>query len=320
MAKTAKRRPSPTTAAARAAFTVPVPKGPNPGAIPGRGRFRPPVADEEEEAAFASTAGRSGQRGRASNEALTAARMRASGGMVDDDDVPPVRGFLEDQPQDGDSYEDADDAGVDDKEFEPPQPPAPQSRVRAPKPLAPVIPQVQAPATWTPFAMPTPPQPQHDPRRVTSATMPDLEARVLAAEDVDRLWDWIRGDEDGGQHFLGMQFPTSLALHAVIRQISGESERAGLSILRSLFWRQQHFGFLMLAPILARERTALCHIYLRHDARGGLAQLVHPLVSIAEQLAPNIHLAVYSPDESWERLHKQVLAPLGFSKHAMFIR
>lgn len=154
---------------------------------------------------------------------------------------------------------------------------------------------------------------------VQSASVPDLQARIVVQEDTDRLWDWIRADKDYGQAFLGQRFSTSLALHTFMAQLI-RVEAQGLAIIRAIHYGPHHLGFAMLAPILAAERTALLHVYLQAEVRAQLAQFIAPLVDMAQQIAPGVHLAVVSADAAWARLHRQILAPLGFTEHVMFIR
>lgn len=141
----------------------------------------------------------------------------------------------------------------------------------------------------------------------------------VTVRDVDRLWDWIRADADNGQSFLGTLVKSSLELHKFLQQIVA-SEKDGIAIIRSLHGGEHHLGFAMLAPILTDERTAIMHIYLEKAYRGGLAQIVGPLVDMAEQVAPGVHLAVWSPDDTWARLHRKLLTPFGFTERVMFIR
>lgn len=147
-----------------------------------------------------------------------------------------------------------------------------------------------------------------------------LIAMPVRVGDVDRLWDWLRADADKGQAFLGKPMTTSVALHAQIRFLVEQTEPEGVAIIRSLYWHEEHFGFAMLAPILAADQTALLHIYLKKDARGALATLVQALVELAGQAVPGMHLAVSSADATWARLHRSLLAPLGFIEHTMFVR
>ena len=77
-------------------------------------------------------------------------------------------------------------------------------------------------------------------------------------------------------------------------------------------------GFAMLGPIL--DGVGLLHLYLAQAARGRLAELTPLLVQAAQDLKPALKLAVSSPTPAWARLHRQVLAPLGFREHTLFVR
>lgn len=332
------RQASEATKAARLAFALPGrPKGPVPESM---GRSSQPqtrrgsngsgnkydsgnIEDPDEAAAFTSVApsgqGRSPAQLRSSvGRAGASARMH---GTVDED-VPPVRGFGDDQEQ-NQFDDDLDDAlarplPTDEEVDEPAVLGAGLGAGRA------RMPQGDEPAVRTPRPHMPPPifhraaQPA-DPNILQSATLPNLSLRRVAVADIDHLWDWIRTDEDGGQTFLGRQFATSMDLHHFINFVNIEGERVGLSLVRSLYWQDAHFGFLMLAPILAAEKTALCHVYLNQDTRGQLPQLVGHLLALAQQARPGIHLAAYAVDSEWERLYQRLLTPLGFKKHAMFI-
>lgn len=234
-------------------------------------------------------------------------------GELDDDDMPPpVRGFEEDQPIEMT----AEQRAYQESPARLPVGPAPAGRSKA---LGQPMPPRQS---FSPFAT-TAAAPvvrgPHDPRIVQSSTFAELTVAPTTLRDIDRLWDWIRTDADGGQQFLGQHFSHSQQLHTLVQRLI-ELEQPGLAVFRSLLWETRHFGFLMLSPILADEQTALCHVYLEAQARGGFDGLIDSLVSIAEQLVPNTHLAFYSPDAPSEQRYTKVLGQLGFKKHAMFIR
>lgn len=147
-----------------------------------------------------------------------------------------------------------------------------------------------------------------------------LAAHALRVGDIDRLWDWIRADrQDEVKAFLGRSFTTSVELHQFLWMIAS-LEPKGLAVIRALYWGHEHFGFAMLAPILAQERTALMHLYLTQQARGSLFNIAGPLVDVASRVLPGVHLAVSSLDQQWAKLHRAVLQPLGFVEHTMFVR
>lgn len=266
-----------------AKFAPPPVKGKHPGRIPTSTPYVAPV-DDDEQAAFAAVPGRDTVtiRGkRIPRGDLTAAQQR-------------MRGVREPDPEPDD---DGEFGPQDDHEFE-----------DEPTFVAPKLPPVLA---APPVATPADPQ--------GSVRIGRFLAGPVSVEDVDRLWDWVRLDGDRGASFLGRTFARSTDLHQfMIAIVSGEHQ--GLSLVRSLYWATVHIGFGMLAPILAEERTALMHVYLQPEARNNLAEFMPLLVQMAEQLAPNVHLAVASDGPQWERLHARVLEPLGFVKRAMFIR
>lgn len=146
-----------------------------------------------------------------------------------------------------------------------------------------------------------------------------LLAMPLRIADVDRLWDWLRADGDQGVTFLGMPITTSPMLHEHLSFLAKDAEAQSVALIRALYWQGTHFGFAMLAPILADEATALMHIYLMKDARGSLHAILPALVALAQQAAPGKHLAVASLDKAWAKLHRQLLTPLGFVEHTMFV-
>lgn len=146
-----------------------------------------------------------------------------------------------------------------------------------------------------------------------------LLAMPLRVADVDRLWDWLRADGDQGRAFLGVPITTSPSLHDHLSFLAKDAEQQGVALIRALYWKGTHFGFAMLAPILADEATALMHIYLMKEARGSLQAILPALVALAQQAAPGKHLAVASPDKVWAKLHRTLLAPLGFVEHTMFV-
>lgn len=144
-----------------------------------------------------------------------------------------------------------------------------------------------------------------------------LTTRPITAEAVDCLWDWIRQDADKGHAFLGQTFPTSLALHKFMATLN-EYEPYGTAIVRAVHVADTLIGFAMLLPI--QDGCGVMHIYLMPSVRGTLAQLTPYLVNAAQALRPDLKLAVSSRDAGWARLHRQVLTPLGFREHTLFVR
>lgn len=173
----------------------------------------------------------------------------------------------------------------------------------------------------SPFAQPaTTAGPGQAVTRVASRTVPAIFADRVSVGDVDRLWDWLRIDDPKEPQFLGRVHPSSQSLHGLLRWMSIEGEGNRLAMIRAIHHGPHHLGFAMLAPILAEERTALMHIYLRQEVRGQIAEFLVPLIEIAEQVVPGFRLAATSLDDGMRRLHRKILTPLGFTEHVMFVR
>ncbi len=294
-------------------FVAPPPRGIrlNPAALPKSTQYVPPEPDPDEEAAFTDVVDsgrpeRTTRKGRPlPGEALTPAAMRMRGRQLPPDDA-------DDEDEDNGEVEQGNEHEFDDDVDAPPTPPAvpkPNGRTTAAAhPISPFTTVQTAPA----------PAPPGLPAGIVLSNIEGLFARAITPEDTDRLWDWVRADKDYGQAFLGRQIRSSLALHTFMQRLV-EVEAQGIALIRSIQFHEHHLGFAMLAPILAEEKTALMHVYLQPAVRGQLAQFVVPLVDIARKVAPGVHLAVVSADESWARLHRQVLKPLGFREHVMFV-
>lgn len=312
-------------------FRIPEPKGEkiNLASIPKSTRYVPPV-DPDEEAAFGVVAGTRGTRrsGRrvpvdASDEdAMTPAQRRMvgrPGGLQEtrserelehDDDEEPESDEAEDEEPEADDDGTRDDDILDD------------GRVVSAAPAhAPTLMGGRGP-----FTMPahvTPAEPVFDPR--VFATSAPIYTRPIGLADTDRLWDWIRRDKDQGKAFFGQVFESSVSLHTFMGRLS-QAEQYGVALIRAIAFDDdanqsiQHLGFVCCSPILADMKTALVHIYLREDQRGSLANYIRPLVEIAEQTMPGYRLAIASMNAAFVKLHRQVLAPLGFVEHTMFVR
>lgn len=326
MAKTSTRT-APSKTANPFGFKTPPPKGPNPGKLTRSTPWTPREADPDEEAKFAARDVEENRRrnARVSQSAITAALARMHG----------VRPSDEAGDGDGDDEESKQQEQQYDRQYaanelqerkrklrDEAQAWEGTQAVQQPLPTPPsVAPSHPAMDFWPPTATVAAPQQPTAPQ-LPPGTYQDpsgISARPLSVQDVDRLWDWIRQDGDAGKSFLGHAITTSLALHTFMQQLVA-TEPQGLAIIRAIHYQDQHLGFAMLAPILAAERTALMHIYLRKDVRGQLANLAPILVNLATQVAPNVHLAVASADDIWARLHRAVLKPLGFVEHVMFVR
>lgn len=315
---------TPTTAVNPFGWTAPKPKGPNPGPITRSKAWTPAVAssaiDDAEASAFRRSSGDIG-----AVMPLSRRNRLVSDAALEGRGLSPAQLRMQNQPVIGDE-------GDDERDNEEPEDVQEDQGEAAPFKMPPVatMEMVQQP---TCTSHPADAYEQANTTKVQPArpdvpTLPNgtivhrasgLSIAKVSVEDVDRLWDWIRHDADGGTSFLWQKCTTSIALHQYLLKIDmGESN--GIAAIRAIHGGDQHLGFAMLAPILEVERTALMHIYLREDMRGHLATIAGPLVEMASTVVPDMHLAVWSSDERWARLHRKLLAPLGFTERTMFIR
>lgn len=145
-----------------------------------------------------------------------------------------------------------------------------------------------------------------------AAPVDELTLAPVSDEDIDRLWDWLRSPADEGQAFLHLTFTTSRQLAQVIAAMQQQA------FLEAIYFGAHHIGFLAVVPRV--ENTGVFHLYLEPRVRGQIAALTKELLPLVEQRFPGLQLAVYSASEAWARLHRQVLGPLGFREHTLFVR
>lgn len=290
--------PSRVSLSSADAYVPPPPKGPSPfprerpRATPSReARTVSPTALPDELAAFTPLPYRDVPTTRGRRVTVAAAeqaklRMLATApGAARAEAVPvPVP-----EPEEPDLEPDPDPEPLDEE----PEPAA----VAAPAPMPTPIP--------TPVAPPAP-----------------LVATPATIGDIDRLWDWIRGDGDGGASFFSYVVTSSVMLHRTFAALErSEQDAAPIHArIRALTCGDHHVGFAMLLPVLREERAALMHIYLRPEVRGMLATLLPLLVDLAAAAVPGYTLAVIGHDAALTRLHRTLLAPIGFVEHTMFLR
>lgn len=316
-------------------FKIPAPKGKNPGpvarSVAWKPRAQPAAEDPEEAAAFGGrqvgdVLPQDARNRRVSAAALSAAQQRMHGQPLDTDDEQ------DEQEEEYEQEAEAEEEEVTEQDEPAPQHHPPNPPFRRPPAPAPAKSRVlHESEQYEPAPVATQMPASRSGVKILNGgdiiTHPNgLYVTKVTIKCVDRLWDWIRSDGDHGKSFLGAPITTSLALHQYIQYVAKAEEQAQ-SCIRSIFWYgngaepdANHLGFVMLSPILAEERTALMHVYLKKDARNTLGKMIGPLVDMAEAFAPGMHLAVYSRDEAWARLHKRLLEPLGFTSRIMFIR
>lgn len=153
---------------------------------------------------------------------------------------------------------------------------------------------------------------------------PILQYAPTADADIDRLWDWIRRDTDKGALFFGQAPTTSANLHRVMVALV-QMEAVGAAVMRAVYYVDPsttvHIGFLMVAPILTDDKLAVAHIYLCPEWRSRLPPLMHNFVEMAQKwLSPGTKLALLPGDAASDHLYKQVLTPLGFVAHTLYVR
>lgn len=148
---------------------------------------------------------------------------------------------------------------------------------------------------------------------------PTLHLRSIAPTDVDRLWDWIRADGDGGTTFFGRTFDHGMELYHFCSGL-GTAEAKGIAYARTIAYGGTHLGFLVLSPIISTDRVAILHTYLGPHARANAEALIPMLVQLAESIVPGFKLAVPCPSDEWRKFYTRVLTPLGFAPHTLFVR
>lgn len=171
-----------------------------------------------------------------------------------------------------------------------------------------IEPEPDAGLVQAPMSTPQPaPQPNAAPTPIAS-----LELRQVTYEDLDRLWDWVRGDAEGARRFLPAVPANSHELTIFLRKML-EAENAGTALIRSIdignAAHRQHIGFIALNPISRTPRlVGVVHCYLAPLAQGSLPQLLPHLLDVAAEQQPDMHLVVQTTDYAFARL----LEPHGF--------
>ena len=143
------------------------------------------------------------------------------------------------------------------------------------------------------------PQPEPDPE-------PDLDLATISVRpvedaDIDRLWDWVRADEDRGQVFLGFQPATARELYGMFAtRFSGQPDTAAWAIDE----QGAHQGFALFNPITP-HLTATVHLYLAPAVRGRFLEIVQQLLGLLDAQYPKLSLNVVTPDPARARLYQK---------------
>lgn len=124
------------------------------------------------------------------------------------------------------------------------------------------------------------------PASMTEVAAPVLSFREVTEADIDRLWDWIRADEDRGAKFLGMQPATSAELRARL-QLFGQH-------LYAIDEGEEPIGLGGFNPVT--EHYAQIHLYLAQSARGRLRLLLPQFLQASREKHPRLTLTLLAPD------------------------
>lgn len=143
-------------------------------------------------------------------------------------------------------------------------------------------------------------------------------ARDVIAQDIDRLWDWLRRDPSSASLFFRRNFETSIELHQyVTNMINGKVPVRSIDILTRDGY--QHVGFFALHPIDLPARCAMLHFYLAPDVHGYFAVVFPYVLTGARTIVPStLNLAVYAPDTELAAL-SELLPKYGFTPKVTFV-
>lgn len=137
---------------------------------------------------------------------------------------------------------------------------------------------------------------------LASARAAAISVSPVDDKAIDRLWDWIRADDDHGLRFLGPPPETSKELH---ERVLGFGE-AFYAIYEDPLagGPPQHIGFVGLG-FAPTDEFALVRLYLAVAVRGRLREIVPPLIALAAKAFPNVgKFAVHTEDAATARLYR----------------
>lgn len=143
------------------------------------------------------------------------------------------------------------------------------------------------------------PEPDPDPEPFP---LDSVAVRPVEDADIDRLWDWVRADEDRGQVFLGFQPATARELYGMFAtRFSGQPDTAAWAIDE----HGAHQGFALFNPIIRQPLSATVHLYLAAAVRGRFLEIVEQLLSLLDVEYPKLPLIVITPDPARARLYRK---------------
>lgn len=128
-----------------------------------------------------------------------------------------------------------------------------------------------------------------------------LELRPVTDQDVDRLWDWVRQDEDRGAAFLTAPATTSRALHEWFWKWAVRVTE-GRAFVYAIDQDGGHCGFVILNPLFPQQAEAVCHLYLAPSVRGQAQAILPALLKWSAVLHPTLSLAVVTSNPAMMRL------------------
>jgi hypothetical protein len=120
--------------------------------------------------------------------------------------------------------------------------------------------------------------------------------------DLDRLWDWVRADDDQGYEFFGFTPETSQRLRQHFLAIHSNPNAVALAIMTN----DTHAGFVVFNPIDRTSMTAVVHLYLAPAVRGQALTVVPQLLRLCGDQYPLLSLVVITGSESRMRLYRQL--------------
>ena len=192
-----------------------------------------------------------------------------------------------------------------------------------------VAPQFSVPVTAPKPVSPHPDVPQDDPQdaQPAEATTTNIHPFVkpqgvilepVITEDIDRLWDLAREDNEGVSAFLGATFANSRLLFTYFEQLAA-LERTGHAASYAIRENDALLGFVILRPIVRQANenpVGTTHIYLEPKARGRLQSILPALMHEADRVLPGVNLCAITQRTEWAAM----LESAGFKSHFVLTR
>lgn len=153
------------------------------------------------------------------------------------------------------------------------------------------------------------PDPESDEEAIDSAVStaagPSVEKSVFTyrdtdeAADSDRLWDWIRGDADGGLRFLGVAPATSAQMRDRLHLYREH--------LTAIDCDGVHVGFLGFSPVT--DTYVTLQVYLESSMRGQLPALAPLFIVETQGRFPGLRISILAADTG----EVQLYSAMGFT-------